>query len=80
MDLACPNFGIQEAWEFRQAEQEVFPGCPVLKNGYYHANDRPGLGIDVDEKLAAKFPIRDEPSFDMRWGNLRRRDGSSVKP
>jgi mannonate dehydratase len=80
LDLACPNFGIQEARAFTRAEQDVFPGCPELKDGYYHANDRPGLGIDLDEKLAAKFPISDDPSFDMRWGNYRRRDGSVVKP
>jgi mannonate dehydratase len=80
LDLACPNFGIQEAREFTQAEQDLFPGCPVWKDGYYHANDRPGLGIDLNEKLAGKFPITDSPSFDMRWGNLRRRDGTSSKP
>jgi mannonate dehydratase len=80
LDLACHNFGIQEAREFNQAEQDVFPGCPVLKDGYYFANDKPGLGIDLDEKLAAKFPIDDDPSFDMRWGNYRRRDGTVVKP
>ncbi len=75
-----PNFGIQEAREFTQAEQDVFPGCPTLKDGYYWANDKPGLGIDLDEKLAAKFPINDDPPFDMQWGNLRRRDGTVVKP
>jgi mannonate dehydratase len=80
LDLAIPNFGIQEAREFTQAEQDVFPGCPVLRNGYYQANDRPGLGIDLDEKAAAKFPITDDPPFDMRWGNVRRRDGTVVKP
>jgi mannonate dehydratase len=80
LDLACPNFGIQEARVFTQAEQEVFPGCPELKDGYYWANDKPGLGIELDEKLAAKFPIKDDPSFDMRWGNVRRRDGTVVKP
>src|SRR5262245_39991644 len=52
LDLAVPNFGIQEARDFTQAEQDTFPGCPVLRNGYYHANDRPGLGIDLDEKVA----------------------------
>jgi mannonate dehydratase len=36
-----------------------------LKDGYYHVNDKPGLGVDLDEKLAAKFPSRDDPSFDM---------------
>jgi len=80
LDLSIPNFGIQEAHPFPQAEQDVFPGCPVLKDGYYWANDRPGLGIDLDEKLAAKFPIGDDPPFDYSWGNLRRRDGSITKP
>lgn len=80
LDLAVPNFGIQEARVFNQAEQDVFPGCPVLKNGYYYSNDRPGFGIDLDEELAAKFPITDDPPFDLSWGTLRRRDGSSTKP
>jgi mannonate dehydratase len=80
LDLSCPNFGIQEAREFTQAEQDVFPGCPQLKNGYYHASDRPGLGIDLNEQLAGRFPIKDDPSFDMNWGNVRRRDGTIVKP
>jgi hypothetical protein len=39
----------------------------------------PGLGIDLDEKLAARFPAA-EPPFDLRWGNVRRRDGTVVKP
>ena len=80
LDLATHNFGIQEARDFTQAEQDVFPGCPTLKDGYYWANDKPGLGIDLDEKLAAKFPIKDDPPFDMQWGNLRRRDGAVTKP
>ena len=80
LDLAIPNFGIQEARAFTQAEHDVFPGCPELKDGYYWANDKPGLGIDVEEKLAAKFPITDDPPFDYRWGNARKRDGSVVKP
>ncbi len=80
LDLATTNFGVQEARDFSQAEQDVFPGCPELRDGYYWANDQPGLGIDVDEELAAKFPIQDDPPFDMQWGNLRRRDGGSTKP
>jgi mannonate dehydratase len=80
LDLAVPNFGIQEARLFTQAEQEVFPGCPELKDGYYWANERPGLGIDLNEELAAKFPVTEDPPFDYRWGNLRRKDGSVTKP
>jgi mannonate dehydratase len=80
LDLAVPNFGIQEAREFNQAEQDVFPGCPTLQDGYYWTNDKPGLGIDLDERLAARFPIKDDPPFDYSWGNLRNRDGTVTKP
>ncbi|HWY87194.1 MAG TPA: hypothetical protein VNX28_10740, partial [Gemmataceae bacterium] len=77
---ASPNFGIQEGREFSQAEQDVFPGCPTLRQGAFTVSARPGLGIDLDENLARKFPITDDPPFDLRWGNLRRRDGTVVKP
>ncbi|RPJ87645.1 MAG: starvation-sensing protein RspA [Acidobacteria bacterium] len=80
LDLVVPNFGIQEAKEFNQGEQDVFPGCPILRDGYYHVTDKPGLGIDLDERLASRFPIQDDPSFDMFWGNVRRRDGTIVTP
>jgi mannonate dehydratase len=80
LDLAIPNFGIQEAREFSQGEQDAFPGCPVLKDGYYWANDKPGWGMELDEKVAAKFPVKDDPPFDMSWGNLRRLDGAIAKP
>jgi mannonate dehydratase len=80
LDLAIPNFGIQEGREFTQNEQDVFPGCPVLRNGAYTVADRPGLGIDINEEAARRFPITDDPPFDYRWGNYRRRDGTIVKP
>lgn len=80
LDLTVPNFGIQEARAFNDAEQEVFPGCPELRDGYYWATDKPGLGIDLDERAAARFPIQDDPPFDFQWGNLRRKDGTVTKP
>lgn len=58
LDLACHNFGIQEVINFSEPLREVFPGCPVLKDGMLWANDKPGLGIDIDEKKAAKYPIQ----------------------
>ncbi len=51
-----------------------------MKDGYLYANDNPGLGIDLDEKLAAKFPITDDAAFDYRWGTTRRRDGTVIRP
>ena len=80
LDLAVPNFGIQEAHGFCQAELDCFPGCPELRDGYFHANQDPGLGIDIDETLAARFPVTDDPPFDLAWGNIRNPDGTIQKP
>lgn len=80
LDLAVPNFGIQEGRVFSQAEQDVFPGCPEIVDGNYRALDRPGLGVDLDEALAVEFPIGDDPPFDMHWGNLRLEDGTIIRP
>jgi mannonate dehydratase len=80
LDFAVPNFGIQEGRVFSQAEQDVFPGCPELVDGNYLPIDRPGLGVDLDEELAARFPVDDDPPFDMDWGNLRLEDGTVIRP
>jgi mannonate dehydratase len=80
LELASPNFGIHEGSGFPQATQDVFPGCPEVKNGSMYAQEAPGLGIDLDEALAAKFPYPDSPTFDHRWGTTRRRDGSVIRP
>ena len=46
----------------------MFVGCPEVKNGYMLAQEKPGLGIEVDEKLAAKFPFPPgPPNFDYSW-------------
>lgn len=77
LDLAAYNFGIQEQNVFSSAAREVFPGAPEIKGGYLYANDRPGLGIDVDERAAAKFPYK-TPGGSR--GNDRRLDGTIVRP
>ncbi len=56
-------------------------GAPEQKNGYMVANEAPGHGVDVDEKLAAKFPFpAGPPNFDYSWGTTRRRDGTVIRP
>ncbi len=79
LDLAAPNFGVQEWCEFNQTVREVFPGTPVVRNGYlYPADpDAPGLGIDVDEELAAKFPCQDSVE---EWTQARAPDGTAMRP
>ena len=56
LDLACPNFGIQEWTDIDERLHEVFPGSPERKGGYVYLSGEPGLGVDIDEKLAAKYP------------------------
>jgi mannonate dehydratase len=77
LDLVAHNFGIQESTQFNQATQEVFPGSPTIKNGYLYVNEAPGLGVEVNEELAKKFPLPANPGF---WLPVRRRDGTSVRP
>ena len=43
------------------------------------SNDLPGLGVDIDEKLAAKYPFPEHP-FNGAWPEIRRQDGTVVKP
>jgi mannonate dehydratase len=80
LDLATWNFGIQEYPNFNEALREVFPGTPEVRDGMMWCNEKSGLGIDVDEKLAAKYPIRDDPPFDLQWGRLRGWDGTIRRP
>lgn len=81
LELASYNFGVHEGSGFPQETQEVFVGCPEVKNGYMLAQEKPGLGIEVDEKLAAKFPIPEgPPNFDYSWGTTRRSDGTVIRP
>jgi len=77
LDVACPNFGVQEFGGFGEAEQEVFPGCPEVRGGYLYPNDRPGLGVDLDEKAAARYPCFEGPDA---WTVTRRPDGSAARP
>jgi mannonate dehydratase len=75
IDIAIYNFGIQECQVFNEKVQAVFPGCPVIKNGYYVVTEEPGLGIDINEKEAAKYPIKYQG-----MGTLRKNDGTIIKP
>jgi mannonate dehydratase len=80
LELASYNFGIHESGVFPDRTREVFPGCPEMKDGYLYANEAPGLGIDLDEALAAKFPHPDSPTFEHSWGTTRGRDGTVIRP
>lgn len=78
LDVACPNFGVQE-WHniISPRLEEVFSGIPQVVNGYIYPNERPGLGVDIDEQLAARFPCRNDLP---EWTLARLPDGTPAKP
>ena len=79
LDLSCHNFGVQEQHVFDERTREVFPGTPEIKNGYLWPNERPGLGVELDEELAAKYPFPEDP-LNGGWPPVRRLDGTVVRP
>jgi mannonate dehydratase len=76
IDFAIWNFGIQESLNFNEATLEIFPGSPYLKNGYMYVNEAPGLGVDINEKAAAKYPAHFRPG---EW-QVRKKDGTIIRP
>lgn len=71
VDISIPNFGVQEMVFFPEVTQEVVPGAPEFKNGYMMVRETPGLGTDVNEELAKKYPYQR-----AYLPTARRRDGS----
>ena len=57
-DTWVPNFGIQEYMRHSEETDEVFPHAYTFKDGYLYPGDAPGHGVDIDERLAARFPYR----------------------
>ena len=71
LDVAIPNFGVQEMVFFPDETREVLPGGPFFRDGYVDVNDTPGLGTDVDEEKAKKYPYKR-----AYLPTARRKDGS----
>lgn len=59
LNIWAPNFGIQEFIGFGTDElNEVFKYEFELKEGLLYMKDKPGLGIDIDEEAAKKYPYK----------------------
>jgi mannonate dehydratase len=56
--MAVHNFGIQEHMPHTAETDAVFPHNYSFDRGYMHPGDAPGLGVDLDEQLAAKYPYQ----------------------
>jgi mannonate dehydratase len=66
VDMAVPNFGIQE-WMEVEALYELFPNAPRAADGYVTPPAGPGLGLELDEEEARRRPSRDAELPHRYW-------------
>jgi mannonate dehydratase len=79
VDISSSAFGIQEENHFPDIVREVLPGTAEIRKGYMYGSEKPGLGIDINEQLAAKYPIA-EARQGGPYRTDRSLDGSVVRP
>jgi len=77
LDFSSHNFGIQEwcGMETDPRVQEVFTGMAYVKDGNAYLSEKPGIGVDMDEEAARKYPCSSEQP---KWLLSRTPDGTSV--
>ena len=56
--LSVPNFGIQEHMPHSDETDAVFPHAYRFTDGTMHPGDAPGLGVSLDEDLAANYQYK----------------------
>ncbi len=79
VDISSTAFGVQEENHFPPQVHEMLPGTAEIRRGYLYGSGRPGLGIDIDEAMAAKYPIG-EVRNGGAYGTDRNIDGTVVMP
>jgi mannonate dehydratase len=55
-DISVANFGVQEYMRHTEETDAVFPHAYTFERGFLQPGDKPGHGVDLDEKLAARYP------------------------
>lgn len=75
LDVAVPNFVVQEYSMLDETLAEAFPGALRREGGYLPLPNLPGLGVRIDEARAAAIG---GPVLDVR-ANLLRADGSVAR-
>jgi mannonate dehydratase len=57
-DYWVPNFGIQEHMPHSELMESVFTVDYHFDRGFFTPGEAPGHGVDINEKLAAKYPYK----------------------
>ncbi len=79
VDLSSSAFGVQEDNRWPDLVHEMLPGTPKIPDGFAYVNEAPGLGIDINEEMARKYPM-EPPSGREDGFTVRAIDGSLVRP
>ena len=79
VDISSSAFGIQEENHFPAIVHEMFPGMGEIRKGYLYGSGKPGLGVDINEELAARNPLGPIPDGGA-YPTDRTIDGTVVKP
>jgi mannonate dehydratase len=58
LGIAIHNFGVQEHMPHTPLTDQVFPHHYRYEAGYMDPGDAPGLGVEIDENLAAQYPYQ----------------------
>ncbi|MFN0168491.1 MAG: enolase C-terminal domain-like protein [Bryobacteraceae bacterium] len=79
VEISSPSFGVHEQCRFPELIHEMMPGTAEIKGGYLYGNRTPGLGVNLNETIAAKYPLKPYP-HPLNWLNVNAIDGSIVRP
>ena len=62
------------------AEQGVGHVFVVVGGGAMYLNEALGIGVDIDEKVAAKYPFQQFPAGTGFRFPIRKADGTQIRP
>jgi mannonate dehydratase len=57
IDISSSAFGVQEENHFPPVVHDLFPGMAQIRKGYLYDSGKPGLGLEINEQIAAKYPL-----------------------
>jgi galactonate dehydratase len=71
-DAAIPNYVLMESHTFADAFNDLVDHPVQREGGYIVVSDRPGIGLEIDERALARYPYRPKTIE----GTFRHADGS----